>query len=67
MYSVLCLDTQAIMKFYENLDRRVDETLFSSVVWSKREGLSLGLKIRVRKWGYDLNSAPSFLIKTCGG
>ena len=55
------------MKFYENLDRRVDETLFSLVVWSKREELNLRLKIRVRKWGYDLNSAPSFLIKTCWG
>jgi len=55
------------MKFYENLDRRVDETLFSLVVWSKREELNLRLKIRVRKWGYDLNSAPSFLIKTFWG
>jgi hypothetical protein len=33
----------------------------------EREEESLGLKIRVRKWGYDLDSAPSFLIKTCGG
>jgi len=54
------------MKFYENLHRRVDEMLSSFLVWSKREELSLGLKIRVGKWGYDLNSAPSFLIKTCG-
>jgi len=54
------------MKLYENLNRRVDKTLFSLVVWSKRGELSLGLKILVRKWGYDLNSAPSFLIKTCG-
>jgi len=55
------------MKLYENLNRRVDETLCSLVFWSKREELRLGLKIRVRKWGYDLNSAPSFLIKTCRG
>jgi hypothetical protein len=33
----------------------------------QREEESLGLKLRVQKWRYDLNSAPSFLIKTwCG-